>query len=768
LTGDGPLLVHRRIAETPWVLVFLSSSDAFYAPARRQASYVLLAFFGLTLIGIAITHLVMKPAAGGILVGTRALYDLLGRNRDLLKRARESESLLQSIIDNAPAVIYAKNLDGTYRLVNSAYEQSTGLSRKQITGRTDEELFPPELAQRFRASDLQVIEAGRALEVDERVPLEDGVHDFLSIRFPLANDARETYGVCGISTDITERKHREREQRLLAAVFESSEEAILITDAAARIVDVNPAFTRIMGFTREESIGRDPRLLNSGLQDRHFYDLMWQALSTQGSWRAEMCNKRKDGSLIPMLASITCLRDEQHEVSNYVAVYSDISAIKESEERLGHLAHHDALTDLPNRMMLDVRMEHAIERARRSGKQLGVIFLDLDHFKNVNDSLGHNAGDALLVEVAKLLRGAIRNSDTVARISGDEFVLLLEDIGHPDAVIRVLEKILQALDRPFMVSGQSIRVTASLGVSLFPNDGKDGNLLMRNADAAMYLAKSEGRNTYNFYTEELTRQAFERMQLESWLRGALDNEEFSLHYQPQVDLRTGAPCGLEALLRWTRADGTTIPPDRFIPVAEGSDLILPLGKWILHNACRQARRWLDQGLEFGKIAINVSGKQVSAGNLVSVLDEILQETALPSRYLELELTETFVMGEPHGAIDTLRQLRERGVTLTVDDFGTGYSSLAYLKSLPIQRLKIDRSFIRDIPADPNDMAITRAVIALGKSLQLEVVGEGIETESQLDFLRAEGCHLGQGYLYSRPLPADELLPLLQNQRRNVG
>ena len=759
---EGLLIVRSRIAGTPWGFLFLSESDAFFAPARNQAIFVMFAFLGLTLVGIFITHLVIHPVAGRILVGTQTLYELLGRNRKLLTRARESEAQLQAIIDNAPAVIYAKNLDGSYRLINSAYEKATGLSREQVTGHTDHELFSPQLADRYRENDQRVLELDHAVESDEKAQHADGLHDYLSIRFPLKDDTQQTFGTCGISTDITDRKRREHELRRLAAVFANTGEAIIMTDGDGTIIDVNPAFTRIMGYRREEAIGNKPNILKSGRHDPHFYELMWQALHSKGAWRGEIWNQRKGGNPIPTLLSITRIDDENAQAANYVAVYSDISAIKQSEERLGHLAHHDALTDLPNRVLLDIHMEQAIARARRSNRQLGVIFLDLDHFKNVNDSLGHKAGDELLVEVSKLLRGAIRSADTVARISGDEFVMLMEDVQTPEAIIQVVEKILHAMDRPFLVSGQSIRVTASLGVSLFPDDGENGSMLMRNADAAMYLAKSEGRNTYNFYTEELTRQAFERMQMESWLREALENDEFTLHYQPQMDLRDGSLRGLEALLRWTRTDGTVIPPDRFIPIAEDSDLIHPLGRWILHHACRQASQWLDQDLDFGNIAINISGKQVSAGNLVQLLDEVLDETGLPPQHLELELTESFVMGEPRGTVATLAQLRERGITLTVDDFGTGYSSLGYLKSLPIQRLKIDRSFIRDIPEDSNDMAITRAVIGLGDSLQLEIVGEGIETRTQLDFLRNEGCHLGQGYLYSRPLPAEQLLPLLHD------
>jgi len=757
------ILASQHIKDTDWVLNFASDLEEFHAPAASQAVYVLLAFLCLTFLGIWITRLIINPATGRILVGTQTLHKLLEDNQTLLTGIKDSEAQLQAIVDNAPSIIYVKNLDGSYRLANTAYENFSGLGRDDITGKTDFDLFPEEIARRLSEHDRQVLKVGHAITSDEQAPHADGLRDYLSIKFPLKNDSGETYGICGIATDISERKQNERQLKQLATVFESSGEAIMVTNAQGRIIDINPAFTRIMGFASDQVIGENPRLLKSGKQDKQFYELMWQSLLERDFWRGEIWNKRRDGSLIPTLASITAIRDEQHEPINFVAVYSDISALKKSEERLGHLAHHDPLTDLPNRVLLDVRMEHAIARARRFGKKLGVIFLDLDNFKNVNDSLGHKAGDDLLKEIARLLRTIMRSDDTVARISGDEFVLLIEDIEHSEAIIQIIEKVLHAFDRQFSISGQSIRVTASLGVSLFPDDGEDNSILMRNADAAMYLAKSEGRNTYNFYTKELTQKAFERMQVETWLREALKNEELSLHYQPQINLQSGRLEGLEALLRWTRPDGTQITPDRFIPIAEASDLMIPLGHWILLQACTQARTWLDQGLEFGRMAINISGKQISGGNLVDTLDRVLQETRVPPSVLELELTESFVMGDTEEAIPTLQQLRERQVTLTIDDFGTGYSSLAYLKSLPIHRLKIDRSFVRDIPDDNNDMAITQAVIALGKSLQLEIVGEGIETRQQLAFLHQAGCNLGQGYLFSRPLPPEKLNSLLQRQ-----
>jgi len=759
-TNADMIFSGQLIGDTDWILVFGDKFEHFSASARQQALFVFLALIALSIVGLVMTRVVMKPTAGRILVRSQALHSLVQEKQQLLKRAQASEREMQAIIDNAPAIIYVKDSDGAYQLANTSFEKNFGLQQDQIRGKTDFDLFPQEIAKASRENDLQVLRENQAIASDEQAPQEDGLHDFLSIKFPLSNEDGSTYAVCGISTDITERKRYEQKLKQLAAVFENTGEAIVVTNTDGVILDVNPAFTSILGYPEDEVIGENPRLFRSNRQDEHFYQMMWRSLAETGSWRGEIWNKRRDGEVIPLLASITAIEGPDSEVQNYVAVYSDISALKQSQDQLTHLAHHDPLTGLPNRLLLDAHLEQAIKRAKRFKQRLGVIFLDLDHFKNVNDSLGHEIGDELLKQVAQLLRESIRNDDTVARISGDEFVLLIEDVVQADSIIQVLDKILHALDRPFEVLGHTLRVTGSLGVSLYPDDGDNSGLLLRNADAAMYLAKSEGRNTYNFYTEELTRQAYDRMQIESWLRDAISNDELSLHYQPQINLDTGKLEGLEALLRWKRPDGQSIPPDHFIPISEACDLINPIGAWVLREACLQAKQWQDKGLVFGKMAINISGKQFISGNLIGNLDQALSETGIPASLLELELTESFVMGESSTTMKTLQQLRERGVTLTVDDFGTGYSSLAYLKSLPVQRLKIDRSFVRDIPEDSNDMAIIQAVVALGRSLQLEIVGEGVETMEQLHFLSLTGCHLGQGYLFSRPLPADKLEPLL--------
>ncbi|MCW8907485.1 MAG: EAL domain-containing protein [Sedimenticola sp.] len=570
--------------------------------------------------------------------------------------------------------------------------------------------------------------------------------------------------MAGTHTDVSDKKRAEENLRLSASVFENTAEGVVITDPDGTILDINRAFTEITGYSRQEAIGRNPGFLKSGRHDADFYREMWNMLGESGQWRGEIWNRRRDGSLYPEWLTISKVEGDTGQLTHYVGVFSDISQIKQSQDQLRHLAHHDALTGLPNRLLLRDRLENAIRHAERKSTSLAVMFLDLDHFKHINDSLGHNIGDQLLQAVAAGLQETLRREDTVCRIGGDEFVMLLDEIDEPENAAVAAQKILALFERPFVMEHHEIRITPSLGICLYPRDGRKQDTLLRNADAAMYRAKEAGRNCYHFYTEELTRRAIDRVQLENSLRSALEQEALFLAYQPQVDLDSGRVIGVEALLRWTHPDQGPISPARFIPLAEESGLIHPLGEWVLRSACRQGRAWIEQEIEFGRMSVNIAGPQLQRGSLPQVVQRILEETGFPPSRLELEVTESFIMQEAENAIDQLKLLREMGITLSIDDFGTGYSSLSYLKRLPVHRLKIDQSFVRDIPADPNDMAITAAVLAMGQSLDLKVIAEGVETEAQAAFLKAHQCHEVQGYLYSRPVSADEIETLLEQRQ----
>ena len=551
-----------------------------------------------------------------------------------------------------------------------------------------------------------------------------------------------------------ERARTDASLRQAAAVLQSTREGVVITDLQARIVAVNPAYSRITGYPQAEALGSNPRILQSGRQDRAFYEAMWSSITETGHWQGEIWNRRKDGVLYPQLLTISTVLDAEGLPCNYVGVMTDISQLKDSQARLEHLAHYDPLTALPNRLLLQSRLEHALESAQRHECSVGVLYIDLDRFKNVNDSLGHPVGDELLGALARRLHERVRDEDTLGRLGGDEFLLILENLRRSDDAARVARELLELLDKPFeLPSGHQVYMGASIGISMYPDNGQTGTELIQHADVAVYQAKESGRNTFSFYTPALTRAADERLALEAALRRALAQGEFVLHFQPQIDLASGRMLGCESLVRWDDPNNGLIAPQRFIPLAEETGLIVPLGEWVLHEACRHAREWMDAGHEDLVMAVNLSARQLLQPDIVERITATLATTGLPAANLRLELTESMIMGHGEEAIALLGALKGLGVGLSIDDFGTGYSSLAYLKRFPIDELKIDRSFVRDIPHDSVDMEIAAAIISMARSLRLKVVAEGVETEAQRNFLRHQGCHACQGYLFSPPVPA---------------
>jgi diguanylate cyclase (GGDEF)-like protein/PAS domain S-box-containing protein len=553
------------------------------------------------------------------------------------------------------------------------------------------------------------------------------------------------------------------ELRLYANAFDSSGEAMLISDPSNRIINVNATFVEQTGYTLDEVRGKNPRMLSSGTTPRAVYEDMWRSLQEHGYWSGEVSDRRKTGEAYPKWASISAIRDDDQVVKFYIASYSDISERKASEARIDYLAHHDPLTGLINRYNLENRLDQALRSAQRDNRCVAVMFIDMDRFKNINDSLGHHIGDQLLMEVGRRLQDSVRDSDIVARLGGDEFIVVLTRIKDEMDAAPIAEKIQRSLGRPYSFDGKEMHTSPSIGIAVYPRDGEDGPTLMKNADTAMYHVKDHGRNNVEYFTSAMNVIASERLELETDLRQALRDGDLHLVYQPQVSAADGRCIGVEVLARWHHPRLGDIPPLRFIPIAEESGLIETLGEWVLDEACRQLSAWRAEGIDSLRIAVNLSAHQLRSPDLVASVAALLQRHGLTGHDLQLEITESVAMEDPDCCIGYLQALRDIDIELAIDDFGTGYSSLAYLKRLPIQVLKLDRAFVRDIETDPSDAEISAATLALAHNLGLKVTAEGVETEAQRDYLLQHRCDFMQGFLFSKPLTAGEALDFIRKR-----
>lgn len=570
--------------------------------------------------------------------------------------------------------------------------------------------------------------------------------------------------VANLMREIGQRKQAEQGLLLSAKVFESNTEAIMITDANHKIVMVNQAFVDITGYSFDEVLGENPKILSSAKHEPEFFETFWQSLNTHDLWRGEIWNKRKNGEVFPEWVTISVLRDEQAQITHYVAVYLDISERKQEEERINYLANYDVLTGLPNRYLLADRIEQAISSAHRHQSLVVVMFIDLDYFKNINDSLGHDIGDALLKQVAIRLKACLRRTDTIARQGGDEFVAVLSELDSAAEAVFVAEKMIASLQANFTLAEYQLSISPSIGISVYPEDGAASVELLRNADLAMYRAKDSGRNNFQFYAPDMNSKALARLKLETSLRVALAQHEMTVYYQPKVNVISNEMTGMEALLRWQHPEMGFISPDLFIPIAEESGLINEIGDWVLREACLQAHLWQAQGFEIVPIAVNLSVRQLKQTDFVASVLDILRDYGLESRYLELEITESMLMDMGESGMQVLEKLRAAGIKLSLDDFGTGYSSLSRLKNLPLDRLKIDQSFVRDIVTDANDASIVTATAVMAHALNLRVTAEGVEAQAQLDFIKSLQCEEYQGYLFSRPVTASEVERFLHRNK----
>ncbi|WP_020589207.1 EAL domain-containing protein [Desulfobacter curvatus] len=591
---------------------------------------------------------------------------------------------------------------------------------------------------------LQPLESRRKDEIGD---LESSFNEFVN--------RLETYKR-NLITENTLRKETEIRLQLFEKVFENANEGITITDCDGEIQAVNQAFTDITGYSAQEAIGQNPRILKSDRHNHDFYKSMWQSLILKGHWSGEIWNRKKSGQAYPEFLSISAIRNKNGDAKNYVAVFHDISEMKTKEKQIEYMAYHDPLTGLPNRTLLKDRLEHAIIRARRTAKMLQLIFIDLDNFKNVNDTAGHAQGDELLKEAAERLDNITRASDTVARIGGDEFVIMVTDVDNMMEIIRMVQRIQGSFSAPFHIDGKSFHVTCSIGIAVFPGDGDDAETLVRHADLAMYHSKEKGRNKYHLFEQKMAKKIQQRIEMEMNMHTAIENDEFQVYFQPQVNIRTLKPVGLEALVRWIKPDGAVVTPGRFIPLAEESGLIIPIGKQIFKKAVEQTCRIREKSQLDLMLSVNVSARQMDETSFEKMAADIIKESSYPANRLKIEITESLLMRDINTTMIRLKNLSQMGISTAIDDFGTGYSSLAYLKQMPITTLKIDKSFIDDIVDDENALALVETIVLMANKLNIGIVAEGVEDDNQLKILSRLGDMDIQGYVFARPMPLHEL------------
>lgn len=676
--------------------------------------------------------------------------------RKLLREARENRRLLQEFLDHSPAMIHLRDQAGRFLLANRNYERLLGAAPGGLLGRTLEEVQPPNAGRgpKPTAATPGELDAPRSFEEELQAP--DGPRTFLSVQFPLPDEGGRATGLGTISTDITERRAADRRLQLLASVFENALEGIIITDLEARILEVNPAFCRITGYERSEAIGKRPSILNSGHHPPEFFSAMWRSILGAGSWHGEIWNRRKNGEVYPELLTITAVGATRERPPQYIAIFSDISMLKAQQSQLEQLANFDALTRLPNRVLLSDRLQVAMAQALRSGERLAVCYLDLDGFKPINDTYGHEAGDRLLIETGARLKAAVRAGDTAARLGGDEFVLLLQGLSDRVEFERTLSRILNAVGQPYRLDDHLVSVTSSAGVSFYPQDGVDADTLLRQADQAMYQAKQEGRNRFHIFDPAHDRRVRTRRETLLRIEEAIAQSELCLYYQPKVDLRRGTVAGVETLVRWRHPTRGILPPAEFLSALEDSEHAVMVGEYVIDHALQQSERWRAAGLDLS-VSVNVSGHQMLRSDFAARLKALLaRHPTVPSNRFEIEVLETAVLRDIQGVSTIMEECRALGVSFALDDFGTGYSSLIYFKRLPASFLKIDQSFVRNMLHDREDLAIVDGIIGLTDAFQRGVIAEGVESVDHGVMLLHLGCDLAQGFGIAHPMPAEEL------------
>ena len=748
LDGERRVFAFRVLDDFPLIVtVGLAERDFLAEWWRRVAVYGVL--MGVLLIA----------SVALIRAWSRSYLQVKALARSMASAYEEKTREARALLDSIPDPAWLLDTDGRYLAVNEAFCRYKSLPMDAVIGHTVEELFSPEDAKRLRAGQLEVYAKGGPVRQQVRLEMGGKNVPFEFLRVPVYGENGEPRGLAGVAWDMSERYEAEERQRLITHFFDHSNDAVLILDRERHVLTLNNAVTAISGYRLEELKGKQPRFMVEGCDNRQSLELISRQLDEQGIWRGELQAKRKDGSPLPIYCSVSGIRDDEGKVVNWAVFVTDLSERKATEARIHSLIHIDQLTGLPNRS----GFTQIVGEWLAAGRPGTLILVDLDQLSRINDAFGYEEGDLMLTKMSIRLRKVLREGDALGRLGGDQFGILATQGGGPGSIEAIARKLLDCIAQPMMIEGSEVVATACAGICLLGEDGQDVASLMRNADAALHHAKDSGHNIFRFFAGDMNVRMAERLRLESDLRSALGRGELVLYYQPQVDLASGDVVGFESLIRWRHPELGLVPPDRFIPLAEESRLILPIGAWVLEEACRQNQAWQAAGMKPRVVAVNLSALQFHSADLVDSVARALQRSGLPPACLELEITESVLVQDPEHVVHVMEQLKGLGVSLSLDDFGTGYSSLAYLKRFPLDRIKIDRSFIRDLEHDANDAAIVRMVIGIGAELERRVVAEGVETPQQLEFLRRHGCGDYQGFYFSPPVPAERIPELLSGK-----
>lgn len=683
----------------------------------------------------------------------------------LIKKIKSGdESFYEKAVKNAPVLMCIRDNEGNIVMSNETYKKIFSKIGTEITGLNVKDIIDSESIDELLKHDKIVLKNGEKIEVEEKILIDGYEKYFDAIKYPIFDSKNRVSGLGVVAMDVTDIKKERDKIYLNTTVFDTVRDGIFLTDKNGVIIKANKSFIKITGYAKEEIIGMNPRIMKSEKHNEIFYQEMMQRLEKRGEWQGEIWNKRKNGESYPAFISISTVKDEKGKFLNYIAILEDLTTLKESEENIQKLSNYDILTGLPNQLLFKDRLEQAVIHARKHSEMFTILQIDIDNFKLINDTFGYTIGDTLIKKAADRINKRVGEFDTISRISGDEFIIIIQELKKIEDAAVIAQSIINDFKSPFEIEEKEIFVTVSIGITIYPEDGEETEKLMKNSNAALRYSKNEGRSNYQFYSQELNRESFERLEMESALRHAMEKEEFVLYYQPQVEIENGNIIGMEALIRWEHPELGMISPAKFIPVAEETGIIISLGEWVLYTACMQTKLWQEQGLPKVTISVNLSPLQVKQPNIVEIINKILETTELPAEYLELEITEGVLMSSNKEILKKIEQIKSMGIKIAIDDFGTGYSSLGYLKQFPMDKLKIDQSFVRDIPEIDNG-EIAKVVIELGKILKMKVIAEGVETKEQLDFLKENGCDEIQGYYFGKPMPPVEFEKLLKNGRK---